>query len=84
MPTNLFLGGIARRTDMHLLMGGRGNFGPWGVMDWIFGTVVGDSQTTDDESDEADERERDIRDMRKAYEAAKRKAVGSATKPKRR
>ncbi|KAJ5799532.1 uncharacterized protein N7518_001600 [Penicillium psychrosexuale] len=80
MPTNLFLGGIARRTDMHLLMGGRGNYGPWGVMDWILGTVVGDSQTTDDESDEA----ADERDMRKAYEAAKRKAVGSATKPRRR
>ncbi|KGO72920.1 Fatty acid hydroxylase [Penicillium italicum] len=77
MPTNLFLGGIARRTDMHLLMGARGNFGPWGVMDWILGTVVGDA-ADDDVSDEADER-----DMRKAYEAAQRKAVGSG-KSKRR
>ena len=77
MPTNFFLGGIARRTDMHLLMGARGNFGPWGVVDWILGTVVGDD-SDDDVSAEADER-----DLRKAYEAAKRKAVGSG-KSKRR
>lgn len=79
MPTNLFLGGIARRTDMHVLMGARGNFGPWGILDWIFGTAVGDSHT-DDESDEADER-----DIRKLYDASKRKAVsGSSGKTKRR
>ncbi|KAJ5486016.1 hypothetical protein N7530_000316 [Penicillium desertorum] len=80
MPTNFFLGGIARRTDMHLLMGARGNFGAWGMMDWIFGTVVGDPHSDDESSDEPDER-----DMRKAYEAAKRKAfIGSSSKSKRR
>ncbi|KUM64664.1 hypothetical protein ACN42_g2402 [Penicillium freii] len=71
MPTTLFLGGMARRTDMHLLMGGSGNYGPWGVVDWILGTTVGEPQSDDETSDEADER-----DARRAYEAAKRKAIG--------
>ncbi|KAJ5158623.1 uncharacterized protein N7500_008274 [Penicillium coprophilum] len=81
MPTNLFLGGIARRTDMHLLMGARGNFGPWGIMDWIFGTVVRDPNSDGNSSDESDEHH----DMRRAYEASKRKAVaGSSGKNRRR
>lgn len=78
MPTTLFLGGMARRTDMHLLMGGSGNYGPWGVVDWVLGTTVGEPQSDDETSDEADER-----DARRAYEAAKRKAIGSG-KSKRR
>ncbi|CAI7660907.1 unnamed protein product [Penicillium glandicola] len=79
MPTNFFLGGIARRTDMHVLMGARGNFGPWGIMDWIFGTVVKDATVDSDSSDDTDER-----DMRKAYEDAQRKALGSSSRSKRR
>ncbi|KAJ5827144.1 hypothetical protein N7447_003907 [Penicillium robsamsonii] len=80
MPTKLFLGGIARRTDMHLLMGARGNFGPWGIMDWIFGTVLRDSSSDGNSSDEDEQQ-----DMRRAYEASKRKAqIGSSTKNKRR
>lgn len=43
MPTSFFLGGIARRTDLHLMSGGEGNYGPWGVLDWIFGTTVGEN-----------------------------------------
>ncbi|KAJ5494195.1 Fatty acid hydroxylase [Penicillium fimorum] len=81
MPTKLFLGGIARRTDMHLLMGAKGNFGPWGIMDWIFGTVLGDSSSDGNSSDESDEQQ----DMRRAYEASKRKAqIGSSAKNRRR
>lgn len=41
VPTNFILGGIARRTDNHLLCGGEGNFGPWGLVDWLTGTSVG-------------------------------------------
>jgi hypothetical protein len=41
VPTNFILGGIARRTDNHVLCGGEGNFGPWGLLDWILGTSVG-------------------------------------------
>jgi hypothetical protein len=76
MPTNFFLGGIARRMDMHSLMGARGNFGPWGIMDWIFGTTIRDSSSDGPSSDESDE----PHDMRKAYEAAKRKAATSSSK----
>lgn len=41
LPTNFILGGVARRTDAHVVSGGEGNFGPWGVSDWICGTTVG-------------------------------------------
>ncbi|KAJ5729180.1 uncharacterized protein N7483_003688 [Penicillium malachiteum] len=48
MPTSFFLGGIARRVDEHLLKKGEGNFGPWGIFDWIFSTTVGESTIEDD------------------------------------
>jgi Fatty acid hydroxylase superfamily len=41
LPTNFLLGGIARRADAHVVSGGEGNFGPWGIADWVFGTTVG-------------------------------------------
>jgi hypothetical protein len=47
VPTNFILGGIARRTENHVLCGGEGNFGPWGLVDWITGTSVG-SDVMDD------------------------------------
>ncbi|PYH95931.1 hypothetical protein BO71DRAFT_350182 [Aspergillus ellipticus CBS 707.79] len=40
MPSLLFLGGVARRREMHLLSGAAGNFGPWGMMDWLFRSGV--------------------------------------------
>ncbi|KAM5445492.1 hypothetical protein MaudCBS49596_007476 [Microsporum audouinii] len=42
MPTSFFIGGIARRVDLHLSHGGHGNYAPWGIMDWMFGTLIGD------------------------------------------
>lgn len=71
MPTSFFLGSIARRTDIHLLSGAEGNFGPWGIVDWICGTSVGDS-IADDMEAEAEEHEID-ESIRKAIEASKRK-----------
>jgi sterol desaturase/sphingolipid hydroxylase (fatty acid hydroxylase superfamily) len=53
MPTNFILGGMARRTDNHVLCGGEGNFGPWGLCDWILGTSVG-ADLIDDVVNEAD------------------------------
>lgn len=41
VPTNFILGGIARRTDTHVLCGGDGNFGPWGLIDWVMSSSVG-------------------------------------------
>jgi hypothetical protein len=82
MPTSFFLGGIARRTDMHLLDGAQGNFGPWGVADWLCGTTVGDSTVEDDLLDEMEEHEIEDR-IRKMLESSKRKvregAAGSVS-----
>lgn len=72
MPTSFFLGGIARRTDMHLLEDGEGNFGSWGALDWICGTTVGDRDFEDDVVDEMEEHEIEQR-VRKALEASKKK-----------
>ena len=41
VPTNFIFGGIGRRTDMHVLCDGKGNFGRIGILDWIMGTTVG-------------------------------------------
>ncbi|KAJ5180623.1 hypothetical protein N7492_003833 [Penicillium capsulatum] len=72
MPTNFFMSGIARRTDEHLLTNGEGNFGPWGVMDWICGTTIGESTVEDDLVSELEEHEIDDK-VRKALEASKQK-----------
>jgi sterol desaturase/sphingolipid hydroxylase (fatty acid hydroxylase superfamily) len=80
MPTSFFLSGIARRTEMHLFTDGEGNFGAWGIMDWILKTNVGDSDdAADDERDEADERERKARQV---YEASLRKLAPGSGKSK--
>lgn len=53
VPTNFVLGGIARRTDTHVLCGGEGNYGPWGLVDWVMGTSVG-ADVVDDVTMEAE------------------------------
>ncbi|KAI9839896.1 MAG: hypothetical protein M1819_000088 [Sarea resinae] len=47
LPSSFILSGIARRVDSHLMGGGKGNFAPWGIMDWIHGTSVGDGVEED-------------------------------------
>ncbi|KAH8783965.1 hypothetical protein BGZ57DRAFT_884216 [Hyaloscypha finlandica] len=49
----IILGGIARRQDLHSEGRGRGNFAPWGLLDWIHGTSVG-GDVLDDMKDEAE------------------------------
>ncbi|KAF7588838.1 hypothetical protein BBP40_005085 [Aspergillus hancockii] len=71
MPTSFFLGGIARRMDMHLLSGAEGNFGPWGILDWICGTSVGDED--EGELDEALSEEMIDEQIRRALEESTRK-----------
>lgn len=53
MPTSFFIGGIASRVDLHLSSEGAGNYAALGIMDWIFGTKLGN--TTEDESSEDSE-----------------------------
>ncbi|RAK97019.1 sterol desaturase family protein [Aspergillus ibericus CBS 121593] len=43
MPMDfLLLGGIARRVDRHLISWPEGNYGPWGILDWILQTTIPD------------------------------------------
>ncbi|KAI9735186.1 MAG: hypothetical protein M1834_001776 [Cirrosporium novae-zelandiae] len=53
VPSNFILGGIARRHDAHILSGGKGNFGAWGICDWACGTSVG-GDIGDDSKNEAE------------------------------
>ncbi|KAK4125796.1 hypothetical protein N657DRAFT_632004 [Parathielavia appendiculata] len=48
----ILMGGMARRTAVHYASGGRGNFGGWGVLDWVHGTGVGGRHVVDDLRDE--------------------------------
>lgn len=55
LPTTFILGGIAKRNDAHCLTQ-EGNFGTWGLSDWIMGTGVG-SEVLEDVIDEIMEKE---------------------------
>jgi hypothetical protein len=50
----IILGGIARRQDLHSESSGGGNYAPWGILDWIHGTSIGQGF----EEDIADEAEK--------------------------
>ncbi|KAJ8119794.1 hypothetical protein ONZ43_g3334 [Nemania bipapillata] len=49
----IIMGGITRRTATHYTSGGRGNYGAWGLLDWINGTSVG-KDVAEDVRDEAE------------------------------
>ena len=53
VPTNFLLGGIARRVDVHMLCQGDGNYGAWGLADWMMGTTVG-QDVVEDAKEEAE------------------------------
>lgn len=54
MPTSFFIGGIAKRIETHLSSNGSGNYSPWGIMDWVFGSSIGDT-IADDALEELDD-----------------------------
>jgi len=69
----IMLGGIARRQDVHSESQGRGNFAPWGLMDWVHGTSIG-PDVMDDVSDEAEKhhvKERSGKALEDAKESGK-------------
>jgi hypothetical protein len=41
LPSTIMLRGMARRTDTHMMSEGEGNFGPFGVLDWVHDTTIG-------------------------------------------
>lgn len=83
MPTSFFLGGIARRVEVHALNGAEGNFGPWGVLDWVFGTAVDGEDGEDEDEQSAYEREIDEQ-VRRAIEASRRRVQRRETTRRRR
>lgn len=55
LPSQILLAGMAKRTDSHYATSGRGNYGNWGILDWILGTCCpGDADVVDDVEDEMD------------------------------
>jgi len=55
LPSTVMLPGMAKRVDRHYETGGDGNFGHWGVLDWVCGTSCpGDTDVMDDLGEEAD------------------------------
>jgi hypothetical protein len=82
MFTSFLIEGVLRRTDVHLISGGEGNYGVWGILDWISGTIVGD--TTDDDSREDEEDEQEIEAVRRAIEESKRRTRETRRKIRRR
>ncbi|KAI0101041.1 sterol desaturase family [Nemania sp. FL0031] len=49
----IVMGGITRRTATHYASGGKGNYGAWGLLDWVNGTSVG-KDVVEDVRDEAE------------------------------
>ena len=55
LPSAFILGGIARRQEMHLV-GGNGNYGCFGLLDFVMGTSIGED-LVNDVIDEAEEKQ---------------------------
>lgn len=56
LPSAFILGGIARRQERHLMGGGKGNFGCFGLMDLVMGTGLGED-VIEDIRDEAENKQ---------------------------
>ena len=58
LPSQILLAGMAKRTDSHYATRGKGNYGNYGVLDWVCGTgCPGDADVVDDVQDEVDKRD---------------------------
>ncbi|KAI2472971.1 sterol desaturase family protein [Annulohypoxylon bovei var. microspora] len=68
MVPGIIMGGIAKRTATHYASGGRGNFGAWGLLDWVSGTSVG-KDVVEDINDEAEKHQVKERGQKAASDA---------------
>ena len=92
LPTHFILGGIASRNEGHCLTGGKGNFGTWGLCDWLAGTSIGADATDDimDEISESDMQNKVMSQASRSVAQVKRAAGGrngsanAGAKPRRR
>ncbi|KAF2964712.1 hypothetical protein GQX73_g8869 [Xylaria multiplex] len=59
----IIMGGITRRTAAHYASRARGNYGAWGLLDWIHGTSVGKNIVKDvrDEAEKHQVKERGVK-----------------------
>ncbi|KAI0393144.1 sterol desaturase family, partial [Xylariaceae sp. FL0594] len=64
----IIMGGITKRTATHYASGGRGNYGAWGLLDWLNGTSVG-KDVVDDIQNEAGKRQIKGRSQKAATDA---------------
>lgn len=48
LPSTILLSGMARRHETHYMNGGDGNYGVFGVLDFMLGTSVGEGDVMDD------------------------------------
>lgn len=64
LPSGFILGGIARRKETHFLSEGKGNYGCYGILDWVMGTSIG-QDFIDDVRDEAEAKDWEGRAQRK-------------------
>lgn len=78
LPTHFVLGGIASRNETHCLTNGKGNYGTWGLFDWLAGTSIGGDVMEDiaGEIDEADVQEKVVRSANRGVAQVKRAAGG--------
>lgn len=75
LPSTILLAGMARRQEKHVMSGGMGNFAPYGILDLVHGTAVGDEDVMDDMRKEA--KKRDVKGKaNKAVDSARDKING--------
>ena len=74
LPTGLILGGVARRTERHIMAadGHEGNYSAYGLIDLLAGTSLGSHDLLDDLRDEAEKRDIEGRSKAKVKETQKR------------
>ena len=71
LPSAFVLGGIARRQEKHLMGGGNGNYGCFGLVDLAMGTSIGED-LMDDVMDEAEGKQVAKKTKRKVKGAGKK------------
>ena len=71
LPSAFILGGMARRQDKHLMCGGDGNYGCFGLVDFCMGTNLG-TDLVDDVIEEAEEKQVAGRAKRKMRRVGKK------------
>lgn len=79
LPTGFFLGGVARRAEMHVIRSGNCYYGVWGILDWLCGTTapavvepVEDREQGEEDEGQLTEEDIDEKMIRKAIEEYRR------------